>query len=180
MTDTIKTTQFPLLPGHTLGPKDGSALPDNTLDAESIGVPDSMDNSNRSTVQAETPVTVHHEPRLESPVQIPMQEAQRQEPTPEAPNLITPAPHAKRHRDPLSERNPNPSTPIRPTSKRPAQDHEEDESSTPTPVRKKIKASRAPVVHVGRSPATSVASPVAPPVTSSYVGDEDMDDDDAL
>lgn len=163
---------------------DDSALPDEILDAELTGVPDSMEINDRQTDLAESAATMHHEPRPEFPVETPIQEAQRKEPTPELPTQITPTSRAKRLRDPLSERNPNPSTPVRPASKRPAYDQEENEPSTPTPGRKKIKASRAPVVNVGRSPTASVASPVvspvASPLASSYTGDEDMDDDDAL
>ncbi|TID15122.1 hypothetical protein E6O75_ATG08375 [Venturia nashicola] len=182
--DTAKTTQFPLPPGDTtLSAIDDSTLRDDTP-ARSRGVPNNMEVNDRPADLAETPVAVHHEPLSESPGETLIQESQRQEPIPEIPIQITPTSRAKRLRDPLSERNPNPSTPVRLSSKRPAYDQEEDESSTPTPERKKIKASRARVVNVGRSPAASVASfvatPVPSPIASSYVGSEDMDDDDAL
>ncbi|QDS74976.1 hypothetical protein FKW77_005197 [Venturia effusa] len=182
--DTAMTTQFPLPPKDTLGAKDGSALPDDTLDGEPIGVSDSLEVDKRLTGQAKTPVTTNHETQSESPAKTSVQDAQRSEPTRELPIQAPLTSRAKRPRDPLAERNSNPSTPVRPTSKRPAHDHEDDEPFTPTPDRKKIKASRASVVNVGRSPTTSVispsATPAASPLASSYIGDEDMDDDDAL
>lgn len=143
-----------------------------------------MEVNDGPAVLTVTPTEVHLKPRPESPAETPMQQAQRKEPSPDFSTHTTPTARAKRLRNPLSERNPNLSTPVRPSSKRPAHDQEEDEPSTPTPGRKKIKASRAPVVNVGRSPAASVASlvatPVASPTASSYVGEEDMDVDDAL
>lgn len=185
MSDTVKTTQFPLPPGDTApGGMDDSVLTDDTNEPESRGVTDSIEINDRLTSLAETPVALHQESRPDSPAETPIQEAQQKEPSPEIPTQLTPTSRAKRLRDPLSERNSNPSTPVRPASKRPAYDQEEEEPSTPTPGRKKIKASRAPVVNVGRSPAASVAStvasPVASPVASSYIGDEDMEDDDVL
>ncbi|KAE9993975.1 hypothetical protein EG327_002015 [Venturia inaequalis] len=183
--DTVKTTQFPPPPEDTtIGAIDDSTLRDDTMRPESRGAPNSMEVNDRPAGPAKTPIVVHHEPRPESPTETPIQDAQRKDSTPEFTTQTTPTSRAKRLRDPLSERHPNLSRPVRPSSKRPACDQEEDEPSTPTPGRKKIKASRASVVNVGRSPAASVASPVATPVAtptaSSYVGDEDMDDDDAL
>lgn len=161
---------------------EASALLDNNHAAEVTTIPDSMD-ANGSISPEETPATMHQlsQSQLHAQTETVVEAAQRKELTPDLPTQVTPTSRAKRVRDPLTERNLNPSTPVRPTSKRPACDDDEDEPSTPTPGRKKMKASRARIVNVGRSPTASIASLVASPVASSSVGaDEDMYDDDHL
>jgi hypothetical protein len=149
-----------------------SDLPRNIEDVEPMAVPDSMENNAQRMDLEDTSTEMHQQPRPHSRPEILAEKIQREQLFHQTTLQHTPTSRAKRFRSALSERNPNPSTLVRPTSKRLAHD-QEDEPTTPAPGRKKIKASRAPVVNVGRSPTTSVVS---------FFGDgaEDMDEDDDL
>jgi hypothetical protein len=149
--DTVKTTQFPLPPSNI----EMSAAEDtgNGENSQSMAVPDSMDLEYTQTAIQQQ----RDQSRSQSQAKALAESAQQKELFPEIVAQVAPTSHTKRLRGPLSERDLNPSTPVRPTSKRSA-NAREDEPSTPSPSRKKIKASRAPVVNVGRSPTLSVAS----------------------
>jgi hypothetical protein len=149
---------------------DVAALPGNAQGAEPMAVPDSMENAAGQMDSEATQNAMQQ--RQHSQTDVLAEEAQQKELATETRTRITPISRIKRLRSPLSKRNPIPSTPVQPTSKRHIE-REEDEPSTSTPGRKKIKSSRASIVNVGLSPTHSV--------TSYMVGDDyDLGEDDDL
>lgn len=147
-------------------------LPRNIEDVKQMTVPASMGNDTQLMDLEDTPTEMHQQPRPHSRTEILAEETEREQLSHQITMQQTSTSREKGLRSALSKPNPNLSTPVRPTSKRFAH-NQEDEPTTRAPVRKKIKASRAPVVNVGRSPTTSVVS---------FFGDngEDMDEDEQL